>query len=170
MTAGLMHCFRDVGYILAVCPRLECRELFYLSDARVHLDGERPTSIIDMLRAAERRLDRDEEMLLMIEDELRRKAAEAGKRIARKSLKRIDPVFSGAGYDPQDVKVIFDPVPYVLFDGMCERNLKQIVFVANPPEDGAAEEIQSSLIRVIDKGNIEFKTLHVSDDGQVLPR
>ena len=48
-------------------------------------------------------------------------------------------MFSGAGYDPQDVKVIFDPVTYVIFHGMSGNNLEEIVLMANPPEDGATE-------------------------------
>lgn len=99
MTAGLRQVFRDLGYILAVCPGLECGELFYLSEAHVqYLDGKRPTSIIDTLRDTARRLDRAEEMLSLAEHELRCEAAKVGKRDAKKSLKRIDPVFSGAGW------------------------------------------------------------------------
>jgi predicted Holliday junction resolvase-like endonuclease len=38
--------------------------------------------------------------------------------------------FSGSGYDPHDVKVIFDPVAYVAFNGMSLEHLREIVLLA----------------------------------------
>jgi hypothetical protein len=32
-------------------------------------------------------------------------------------LRKIDPIFRGAGFDMQDVRVVFNPVTYVVFDG-----------------------------------------------------
>ena len=168
MKAGIAEILGGLGNVLALCP--ECGQLFYLSEAGVHLDGKRPHSIVDMLKAAERKLERDEEKLSMIERELRERAARAGLRITKKLLKKIDPMFSGAGYDPQDVKVIFDPVTYVIFDGMSDNNLEEIVLMANPPEDGATERLQKSIRNSIKKGKIEFKTMHVDDEGRVASR
>jgi predicted Holliday junction resolvase-like endonuclease len=170
MVSGLMQVFGDLGNILAVCPCEECCQLFYLSDAHVHLVGKRPQSIVDTLRTAERKLDKEDEKLSLIEDALRDAAAKAGKKATKKRLKRIDTIFSGAGYDPQDVKVIFDPVMYVLFDGMSEGNVSSIVLLARQAENKVTEDLQSSIKQAIKKGNIEFKTLHVSNDGQVLTR
>jgi predicted Holliday junction resolvase-like endonuclease len=79
-------------------------------------------------------LDDEEQKLANIEASLREKAAAAGLRTAKKLLKKIDPVFSGGGYDPHDVKVIFDPVPYVVFSGMSRGQIRDIVLLARPPE------------------------------------
>ncbi|MGA2270100.1 MAG: Holliday junction resolvase-like protein [Bryobacteraceae bacterium] len=136
----------------------------------MHLVGKRPQSIVDTLRAAERQLDKEDEKLALTADALRGAAAKAGKRATKKLLRRIDPIFSGAGYDPQDAKVIFDPVTYVLFDGMSEGNVNSIVLLAGPAENKRTENLQSSIKQAIKKGNMEFKTLHVSNDGQVLTR
>jgi predicted Holliday junction resolvase-like endonuclease len=94
----------------------------------------------------------------------------AGLRTAKKLLKKIDPVFSGAGYDPQDVKVIFDPVTYVVFNGMSRRKLRDILLLAKPPENIATERLHSSIQGAIQKGNLEFKTLRVDDEGTVAQR
>jgi predicted Holliday junction resolvase-like endonuclease len=168
MHVGIEKMFGEVGHILGVCPC--CGELFYLSEARPHLDGKRTNSVIDRLRAAERRLENAEEALIEAEQVLREKAARSGLRTAKRLLKKIDPVFSRAGYDPQDVKVIFDPVTYVVFDGMAEDDLSTILLLAKPPEDKTAERIQCSIDKAIKNGNIEFKTLHVDRQGTVLSR
>ena len=76
-------------------------------------------------------------------------------------------MFSGAGYDPQDVKVIFNPVTYVVFDGMSQRKLKTIQLLATPPQNGATERMQSSIEGAISRGNVEFRTLRVDDRGRI---
>ena len=62
MKLGIAEILRGLGDVLALCP--ECGQLFYLSEAGLHLEGKRPHSIVDVLAAAERRLERDEEQLL----------------------------------------------------------------------------------------------------------
>ena len=135
-----------------------------------YLDGSQPHSIVDTLRAAESRLDRAEDNLSIVENALRVASAKAGLRKAKRLLRKIDPVFSGAGYDPQDVKVIFDPVTYVVFDGMSKGALSEITLLATPPADSATEDLQSSIARTIKNGNFEFKTLLVDNEGLVISR
>lgn len=168
MGTTLAETFADLAFIMGVCPC--CGELFYLSEARPYLHGKRPASDVDRLRAAEQRLDRADERLDEIEDDLRRAAASAGLRTAKKLLKKIDPTFSGAGYDPQDVKVIFNPVTYVVFNGMAKSNVAEILLLAKPAEDRATEKVHKSIDATIRKGNIEFKTLHVDHEGKVVSR
>jgi predicted Holliday junction resolvase-like endonuclease len=168
MSGYLGRIFSELGHVLGVCPC--CGELFYLSETRPYLSGKESHSVVDRLRNAERRLERQEEKLNEIEDFLREKAAMAGLRTAKKLLKKIDPVFSGAGYDPHDVKVIFDPVTYVVFNGMSRGTVRDIVLLAKPPNNAIAERVQSSIGKAIRSGNVEFKTLHVDNDGKVANR
>jgi predicted Holliday junction resolvase-like endonuclease len=160
--------FDQLGSILCVCP--QCEELFYLSEARPYLAGNQPRSIVDALRAEEHRLERAEVKLDEIEDALREKAAEAGLRAAKKVLKKIDPLFSGSGYNPHDVKVIFDPVTYVVFNGMGSGRLREIVLLADPAKSLAGQRLQGSIEGAIKSGNFEFRTLHVDKDGKVAER
>jgi predicted Holliday junction resolvase-like endonuclease len=165
MPGDLGNIFGDLGYILGVCPC--CGDLFYLAECRPYLAGKQPHSIVDRLRSAERRLEQEEAELDEIECFLREKAAAAGLRAAKKLLKRIDPVFSGQGYDPHDVKVIFAPVTYVVFNGMSKSQLRDIVLLANPPTDSVTERLQSSIEKAIIRGSVEFKTIRVDDKGRV---
>src|SRR5260370_42048728 len=116
MSSEIATIFSVFGEILGVCPC--CGELFYLSEARPYLEGTRARSIIDELRSEERRLHLDKEQFDEIKKELHEQFKKAGLKATKNALEEIDAVFSGAGYDPQDVKVIFDPVPYVIFHGM----------------------------------------------------
>jgi predicted Holliday junction resolvase-like endonuclease len=168
MPATLASTFSELGHILGVCPC--CGDLFYLSEARPYLVGKQPTSVVDQLRKSERRLEQAEDKLNEVEHLLREKAAASGLRTAKRLLKKIDPVFSGAGYDPHDVKVIFDPITYVVFNGMSRDSVQDVVLLAKPPHNTASERLHSSLAKTVRDGNIEFKTLHVDDAGQVTIR
>ncbi len=168
MALGLANAFGELGHIVGVCPC--CNELFYLSEARPFLKGQRRKWTIDSLRAAEARLARDEELLDEAEDKLRERARRLGLNAANRTLKKIDPVFSGAGYKPHDVKVIFNPVTYVVFDGMAENKLKRISLIAKPPSDSVTEKLLTSVQKAVDGHKYEFRTLHVDAQGTVTSR
>src|SRR6266851_8972898 len=99
-TPRVAKVFDALAQLMGVCPC--CAELFYVSEARPFYDGQKPVSVLDRLRAGERRLDEAEEKLEEIESDLREIAAKAGLQATKRLLRKIDPVFSGAGYDPQD--------------------------------------------------------------------
>jgi predicted Holliday junction resolvase-like endonuclease len=163
MKATVGAIFSEFAHILGICPR--CGALFRLGDVRPYLIGKRPHSILDDLDAAEARIDRAMERLDEQEAMLRARAKEAGLKQAKRQLRKIDPIFSGSNLDPQDVRVIFDPVEYVVFDGMQREHLRRILLLGHPPASREAERVQRSLSRAIGKGNVDFKTLRVTPEG-----
>jgi predicted Holliday junction resolvase-like endonuclease len=102
-----------------------------------------------------------------LEWKLRERAAKAGLRAAKRVLRKIDPVFSGSGYDPQDVKMMFDPVTYIVFDGMAQGEVTEIQLLATPPQSQAAALMQKTIDQAIRSGNVEFRTLRVGPEGRV---
>jgi predicted Holliday junction resolvase-like endonuclease len=165
MGNAIAKIFASLGKLMGVCPC--CGELFYVSEARPYYDGHKPASTLDRLRAEEHRLDEAEAKLDEIESDLRETVAMAGLQATKRLLRKIDPVFSGSGYDPQDVKVIFNPVTYVVFDGMSQRKLNSIQLLAKSPETRAAERIQCSIAQALNRGNVEFRTLRVDGRGRI---
>src|SRR6266568_6129563 len=165
MSDDIAKVFDALAQLMGVCPC--CGELLYISEARPYYDGQKPQSALDRLRTEERRLERAEEKLDEIESDLRETAATAGLQATKRLLRKIDPVFSGAGYDPQDVKILFNPVTYVVFDGMSQRNLSKIELLVRPAQNRVAERVQNSIEQAIDRGNVEFRTLRVDNAGSV---
>lgn len=165
MANSLSKSFHEMNSVLGLCPC--CGELFRLPEAGPYLKGKKVETIIDKLYAELRRVERSEERLDVMEEELRAKARTKGQAAAKRKLRKIDPVFSGVGIDPQDVKVIFDPVEFVVFDGLNAGEVKQVKFMGHHPTSKAQEKVQQSLVSAIDAGNLDFKTLRVNGDGQV---
>lgn len=165
MAMDLERSLAESGSILGICPC--CGEVFRLSDAHLFVKGKKPGSEFDKIDRAFVSLARAEEKLDDMEDELREAAREKGRRQAKRKLKKIDPVFSGQGIDPQDVKVIFHPVEYVVFEGLNKDRFRQISLMAHRPTSREHERVQDSVKKAVRKGNVEFYTLKVAADGGI---
>jgi len=75
-------------------------------------------------------------------------------------------VFSAKDIDPQEVKVIFNPVEYLIFHGLkSEKGVESIEFVSRSPESRSEETIVESIRRTIRNGYVEFETLHLRGDA-----
>lgn len=156
---------REFGEILCLCPH--CGEVNRLSDLRLSTRGVPKRTALDLLDDEDERLAKAEDRLDAREQELRAVASAAGAKAAKKRLRRIDPVFSGSGLDPQDVKLIFDPVEYVVFRGDAARDIREILLVAEPPSSSASERAKDSVAAAVRKGNVEFATLRVTEEGGI---
>ena len=162
---NLLGLFEELNSILVICP--ECEEINRVSETRPYLKGGKPQTVFDRLDAESRALDRIEQRLDERLSVLRKAAQARGWKQARSRLKKLDPVFCGCGLEPQDVKVIFDPVEYVVFDGMTKDALRQVLLMAEEPVTRVQERIQDSIQDTLKKGNIEFTTLRVTEHGTV---
>lgn len=158
--------------LLGICPC--CGEIFRLVEAKFSFPQSAPRSC-DYLEMAklEDRVSREDERVSNAEERFAVKLkmqkagyVQAGRKRAKQKLKKIDPTFSGNDIDPQDVKVIFNPVEYIIFHGLnSEHGTRSVEFVSRKPENRADEKLARSMDHVIRNGNIEFETLHMKDDG-----
>jgi predicted Holliday junction resolvase-like endonuclease len=68
-----------------------------------------------------------------VQDQLqqaRKEAVEKSNQIVKgKVLEHFSPYFPTFPYNPQDARFLGSPIDFVVFDGLSEGNLKQIVFV-----------------------------------------
>ena len=126
------------------------------------------------LTAFERRIADRDDRLSTAEERFTEKLSQQrdalvvqGRRKAKRRLRKIDPVFSARGIDPQDVKVVFEPVEYVIFHGLNSTGVTSLEFVSRPPETRSQEVTVTSVDAAIRNGNVEFETLHLRDDGSL---
>lgn len=154
--------------IFGVCPC--CNELFRLSDAKVFAKRKPEPDWMDELEAQGEKLDRAEEKLADKEGELREKAREAGRKQAAKIVRKIDPIFAPRKLNPDDAKVMFHPVDYVVFDGMKAKALKRIVLLDREAANREQAALQESIARTVERGDCEWRTIRVADDGSIEER
>lgn len=56
--------------------------------------------------------------------------------VAGRVFERVAPYLPGFGYNPRDIRFLGDPVDFVIFDGLSEGNLRNVVFVEVKTGDG----------------------------------
>ena len=165
----------EYQYIYGICPC--CKEVFKLSECKLRFPSlQKKDDPFFQLKQLEKKVEMESLHLEKYEEKTekylelaQKRARRKGQLLAKKQLKKIDPVFSGRNIDPQDVKTIFDPVEFVVFNHMNSESgiIKGIEFVSLDPKTRRKEVAVKSISSVLKKGNIEFKTIRVNKDGTI---
>lgn len=162
---NILTLLRESKQILFICPC--CGDVYRLSDATIFTKEPPPPSDFDRIEEAERRLARAVERFEDREETLRQKAIAKGQKAAQKQLRCIAKPFADCEIDPQDVKVIFHPVEFIAFRGMCEGDVAKVVLVDRPAESKEHEKLQRSVLRTVESGNYAWKLLRIDPEGRV---
>ena len=147
-----------------------CGEFFRLSDCKLYQDAKAPTDWLDKLEKEEKRIDLLEEKINEEMDLMKQQAREKGRLTANKLVKTVDKVFHPQQLNPDDAKVIFHPVDYVVFNGMKDDGtdgMKNILLLDSEKKTTEGKAIQKSIMKAVDKGNYEWITLRVENDGSI---
>lgn len=158
--------------VLAVCPC--CGDIFRLVEGKF-LFPQKPTrtceyfQVVDLenrVAGEEERTDAAEERFEESLQAQQQALIELGRKEAKRKLKKIDPVFSRRDIDPQDVKVIFEPVEFVIFHGMNSiEGVDHVEFVSRSPDSRLQEATVRFIEQTIRNGDVDFETLRLKDDG-----
>lgn len=163
MTRSLSAFFDQLAALAGVCP--SCGYVFRVSDAKpFKLVPHQPT-VLDKIEAQQARIDSALASLRQAELVLRGAARKAGLARAKRHLRGIDAIFTGAKLDPHDVKVLFDPVEYIVFDGMSRGRLRRALLLSTDADVENRRAVQASVTAAIERGDVSFKMLRVSKDG-----
>ena len=165
MNADLIKFFSYQRQIFGVCPC--CGELMRLSDCKVYRKDPPVSDWKEKLEKQNIALDRFEEKLDMKMGEMRERAREAGRKHADKLIKKVDPVFAPLKLNPDDAKVVFHPVDFVVFNGMKAKDLKSLIILDSKEKPKDLLPVQESVFNAIEKGNYEWLTMNVEIDGKI---
>ena len=163
---NIISVYQDFKRIFGFCPC--CGEPFRLSDCTIRARTAPPVTIFDRLDQEKERLSLAEERLDQKEGELRELAREEGRRAARKRLRSFMPFFVRQRIEIRDVKVLFHPVDYIAFRELYNGDCNRVSFIDRRPNSKERERIQKSIHRSLTSGNIEWLTVRVLDDGNVV--
>ena len=107
-----------------------------------------------------------------VERRLRKSISEVRKKAIAKSragqlgktLEKIAPVFSGFGHHPYDVRPMFDPVDFVVFDGYFRGEVTNISFVEFKTGQGRMTKIQDSIRSTVEKKRVGFEVQRLTSE------
>ena len=156
----------DFRNILGICPH--CKQFFRLTDISLSYRSKPRRTFLDTLEEDEGRLEKTEQRFQELQEQIRERARERGRRQLPKLLKKADSLFSRRGYFPQDAKALFDPIDFVVFDGMNQKDrVRRIVLFDGPADGRGREAVQRSTQRAVKAGNYEWRTVRVAKDGRI---
>jgi predicted Holliday junction resolvase-like endonuclease len=161
-TNAFIGLFKAQRNLFGLCPL--CGEIFRLSDIKISYRRKFPVDWYDELLAEEEKIAERESKLEEKLEGIREKATEHARRVLLpKLLRKVDPLFTSLGYFPQDVKAIFDPIDFVVFDGMNRaEKVKRVVFMDQQTENREQRMIQKSMEKTIEKERYEWETIRIS--------
>ncbi len=165
MKQELVGFYRVQRNIFGICPR--SGEIFRLSDCKVFLRSKPKRDWKDKLDQQSDRLDRMEERLEEEEERLREPARKKGRQQALETIKRLDPVFTPRNLNPDDAKVLFHPVDYVVFNGMKAASMKNLLLLDRSATATEHRVLQQSIEKTVSRGNYEWVTISIDDEGKV---
>lgn len=82
-----------------------------------------------------------------------------------KTIEKVIPMFPGFGHHPYDVRPIFDPVDFVVFDGYMQGEVTDICFVEFKTGHARLNSLQASIRRAVGKKRVHFEERRLSREA-----
>jgi predicted Holliday junction resolvase-like endonuclease len=123
----LLKFFQLQRQIFGVCPHTG--NVFRLSDCHIYVKKKPEPDWLQQIEAAQTKISKAEEKLDEKEETIREKARIAGRSEATKMVRKIDKIFHPLKLNPDDSKVIFHPVDYIVFNGMKTGQMKNLILM-----------------------------------------
>lgn len=169
----MLSFIKDGQAIICVCPC--CDEIFQIMHARFIFPTSKPGKCLyGEIKAISNRVAREEQDLNLIEErynnwiqKIKERSRDSGRRLAKRKLIKVDHIFSARKIDPQDVKVIFDPIEYCIFSGMTKESIRSIDLISRMPNNKSSEKNIKEISSAIKKGDYSFDTMRIDANGVI---
>lgn len=162
---SFVQSFQEMKRIYGFCPC--CSAPFRLSDATLRTRKTPPKTVFDELEDARDRLDLKRERFAALEDSIRARSRDQGRKALRERLGVFLPCFIKREVSLVDVKVLFHPIDYIVFHGKDEGRCLSVDFMDRPAESLSREKLHESLFAAIQHSRLEWQTYRITDDGRV---
>jgi len=89
--------------------------------------------------------------------------------VAGRVFERVAPYLPGFGYNPKDVRFVGDPVDFVVFDGLSEGSLRNVVFVEVKTGFGELNGNERHVRAAISERRVEWSLFRMPDGQPPVP-
>lgn len=171
MEKEVISFYSSLRQIFGVCPC--CEEIFRVSDCKLYQKTKQKPTVDwkEKIDSELARLENLEDKILEKIEFAREKAREVGRKAADKQVQKIDKIFKPLKLNPNDAKVIFHPVDFIVFNGMnnnhANSEVKNLLFLDKKNKTGDYVGVQKSIEQNVNKGNYEWLTLRIEPNGTI---
>ena len=96
------------------------------------------------------------------EREIRQEAIESSRRVLEGKFKeQLAPILPGFDYNPTDARFLGSPIDFVVFDGLAEKDPKQIVFLEVKTGEAKLTEREKRIKELVEEGKVKYRILRV---------
>lgn len=163
---SLIEEFQGFRRILCVCPC--CGDIVRVSDLQLSPKGVVPRTWLDDYDKSTQKLLDAEAKFDEHEEKIREKSREKGRKEAKKVFNlAISPAFRALGLDAYDVKPILNPVDFVVFDGMNDDKVREVLFLSKKTNANALNLIRSQVKDVVVKKKYDWQVARIADNGKI---
>lgn len=145
-----------------------CGESFPLHKAAIfYADGKIPEKAAKIIERLKEDLNEREKLLTKSKKKLKEKVGKATRSInIGKNLERIAPVLEGFEFSVHDCRTLFDPIDYLVFDGLSRRNgiVDHIHFVEIKTGGAGLTKRQRQIRDAVEGGNVKWDQLGGYDE------
>jgi predicted Holliday junction resolvase-like endonuclease len=150
----------EAGNLYAECPCPDCGERFLLKDADLfYLDNFSPTAK-ELYKQQLEELETNKKQLR----EMRKKIKQRSKISAQAInigfiLERLVPCMCTFPFEPNDCRSLFDPIDYMVFDGLADTGkVERIVFADIKTGENKLTDVQQEIRRLVENKQVEWRT------------
>lgn len=159
--------FQAFRKILCICPC--CGNIIRVSELHLKTKGVSAKTWLDEYEHKVRLLEKKEERFEDQKQRLRSLAVARGRKAAAVAFNEaISPKFKTLGFDLFDMKSILNPIDFVVFDGMNEKNaVNDVVFLSKYIRNPNLQLIRRQIKKVIAKKDYEWQVARIDNIGQI---
>lgn len=166
MSAPFLTEFNQMKAVLCICP--ECNNISRLSDLHLRSKSKAPLTWLDTYEEKLQRADQKEMEFKEEESNIRKEAKEHGRaQVPELVRKTMDPKMMKLEYDPYDIKAVFHPIDFAIFDGMNKNEMKNVVLLSKFTKNVQLDSLHKEIAKAIENKAYDWKVARVTQDGEV---
>ena len=162
---SLFEEFSELRKILCICPC--CGDIVRVSDLHLKVKKTIVKTWLDTYEAKIIAMSKKEEKFSEKEKKIRDMAIEKGRNEAKKIVNNVVlPIFRKLKLNPFDVKPILNPIDFLVFDGMTDKDkIKNIIFLSKISKIEYLNLIRKQIKEIISKRNYLWQVGRIDNVG-----
>ncbi len=163
----LVQQFQDFRTILCVCPC--CGDIVRISDLKLKTTGKIRKTWRDKFDRDMQKMDTMEEKFDELEKGLRDLAHERGRLAAQKVFNNaISPEFKKMKYNPFDVKPVFYPIDFLVFNGMNDKeSIDELILLSRQSKSPILNSVRDKIQIAVTNENYGWQEARIDDEGKI---
>lgn len=149
-----------------MCPK--CKALMRLNELNIQYNGKTQKTWLDKYQLQESNIEQIENDFYEKEKDYRKKATERGrKKIPKIIEKSMEKKIAALKLNPFDIQPVFHPIDFVVYSGMNDKKMKDVILLSKKSTNQHIVKIQKSITKAVKTNSYEWKVARVSTDGQI---